>query len=44
MVPTFLFRLPLALVVLPGSARPGDGDLPGEGGGEPKRESLSSSQ
>ncbi|KIK10247.1 hypothetical protein K443DRAFT_670870 [Laccaria amethystina LaAM-08-1] len=33
----------IPLQVEPGSANVGDGDLPGEGGGDPKRESSSSS-
>jgi hypothetical protein len=44
MVPTFCVALEsIPLQVEPGSANVGDGDLPGEGGGDPKRESSSSS-
>lgn len=47
MVPTFCAEQldPSPLEVPPGSARAGEGDLPliGDGGGEPKRESSSSS-
>lgn len=46
MVPTFFVRVetmfPLAFELLPGNASPGDGDLPGDGGGDPKSESSSS--
>jgi hypothetical protein len=43
MVPTFfVMTLGIALLV-PGSASAGDGDLPGEGGGDPNRDSSSSS-
>ena len=44
MVPTFCVALkPIPLQVEPGSANVGNGDLPGEGGGDPKRESSPSS-